>query len=554
MALKVLLLRKKITEKKAELEALRAKDAEFKKREAELGEDIAAAQTEEEKAAVETAVSEFDAEAKAHGEAKNGLEREIGELENELKETEEKVEKTAAEGEKRKDDKKTMENRAKFFGMSHEERDAFFAREETKEFLERFRNFGSQQRAVTGGELTIPTVWLELIREEVAKKSRLYRFVRVRRVGGNAKQPIIGDIPEAVWTAMCARINELSFSFNELDVEAHKVAGYIPICNSLLKDSDVNLGAEIITVIAESIAKALDNAILWGNGTAMPLGIMTRLAQTSEPADWGTHAPAWTDLHTTNVLSLNIGSSSGTEFFAALLGALGVAKPVVGSEGLFWVMNRKTHLAILAKALAFNAQGALVAGMSNQMPVIGGEIVELENERIGDNVILGGFGGNYLLAEREGVGVDMSEHVMFIEDHTVYRGKARYDGLPIYGEAFVAVNFNNGSASTTHSFPVDYANAEMNVLTVTAANGSASGDTVVTVGNTIAQSGAVLKYKAKATVNKLKVGDVPGTGWTDLTSGTTQITAAAGVQIAVIELDAAGRIVSAGQVAANPKA
>lgn len=554
MALKVLMLRKKITDKQKELSALRAKDAEFEKREAELSADIEAAQTEEEKTAVEEAVTAFEADKAANDEAKGTLEREIADLENELGEIEAKNENPAPQEERKEERKNKTMNRAKFFGMSCEERDAFFAREESKEFIQRFRDFGSQQRAVTGGELTIPTVWLDLVREEVAKKSRLYRFVRVRRVSGNAKQPIIGDIPEAVWTAMCARINELTFGFNELDVEAHKVAGFIPICNSLLKDSDINLGSEIITVIAESIAKALDNAILWGNGTAMPLGIMTRLAQESQPADWGAHAPTWTDLHSTNIVSLNIGSSSGTEFFASLLGALGVAKPVVSSEGLFWVMNRKTHLAILAKALAFNAQGALVAGMNNQMPVIGGEIVELENERIGDNVILGGFGGNYLLAEREGVSVDMSEHVLFIEDHTVYRGKARYDGMPIYGEAFVAVNFNNGSASTTHSFPVDYANAEMNVLTVTAAaSATAAGKTVLTVGNTIAQSTPSLKYKVKATVNKLEVGDVPGTGWTDLTSGTTEITAAAGVQIAVVELDGNGRVVSAGQVGSVPK-
>ena len=38
-------------------------------------------------------------------------------------------------------------------------------------------------------------------------------------------------------------------------------------------------------------------------------------------------------------------------------------------------MNRKTHMDILARALAFNASGALVAGMQNTMPVIGGPIV-----------------------------------------------------------------------------------------------------------------------------------------------------------------------------------
>ena len=58
MALKALMLRKKINDKKAALDVLRARDADFKKREQELEASIAEANTEEEKTTVETAVGE----------------------------------------------------------------------------------------------------------------------------------------------------------------------------------------------------------------------------------------------------------------------------------------------------------------------------------------------------------------------------------------------------------------------------------------------------------------------------------------------------------------
>ena len=59
------------------------------------------------------------------------------------------------------------------------------------------------------------------------------------------------------------------------------------------------------------------------------------------------------------------------EFFQKLIAALAVADPTYSQSGEpTWVMNRKTHMDVLAKAMAFNASGALVAGMQNTMPVI----------------------------------------------------------------------------------------------------------------------------------------------------------------------------------------
>ena len=62
MALKVLLLRKKLTDKQTELRDLEKAAEGFEARETELAADIEAAQTDEERAAVESAVESFEAE------------------------------------------------------------------------------------------------------------------------------------------------------------------------------------------------------------------------------------------------------------------------------------------------------------------------------------------------------------------------------------------------------------------------------------------------------------------------------------------------------------
>ena len=70
MALRQIMLGKKIEQKKSELEELRAKDADFQIREEELEKAIDEAETEEEQKVVEEEVEKFDAEKNAHEESK----------------------------------------------------------------------------------------------------------------------------------------------------------------------------------------------------------------------------------------------------------------------------------------------------------------------------------------------------------------------------------------------------------------------------------------------------------------------------------------------------
>lgn len=90
------------------------------------------------------------------------------------------------------------------------------------------------------------------------------------------------------------------------------------------------------------------------------------------------------------------------------------------------------------------------------MPIIGGEIIELEFMK--DNDICGGYGSLYTLAERAGASLAVSDQVKFIEDQTVFKGTARYDGMPVIGEGFVMVNFNNEAPTTSLTFAEDVAN------------------------------------------------------------------------------------------------
>lgn len=97
MALRQLMLAKQIADKEKELEEIRGKDADFETREKELETSINEANTEEERAAVDDAITKFTEEKDAHEERKSEFETELGELRGKMKEYEKAPEKRKKE-------------------------------------------------------------------------------------------------------------------------------------------------------------------------------------------------------------------------------------------------------------------------------------------------------------------------------------------------------------------------------------------------------------------------------------------------------------------------
>lgn len=483
MALKILMLRSKMDRLNKELETLREKDAEFAAREAELEQAVAEAATEEEEKVVVENIEQFETEKQAHDEQKSALEQEISEIEDQIKEIEEKAptkgnnpttnpeSKHNERGERNKMNIVNIRSLPKsqrvFDALSGEQRQAILADNTMQEFLKELRSMKGQQRAVSGAELTIPVVMLDLIAENMYRYSKLLNRVRVRNVRGEARQTIAGTVPEAVWTEMCGAINELSFVFNQITLDGYKVAGFVPVCNSILEDNDVNLAGWIVEMLSEAVGLAMDKAILYGKGTAskMPLGIVTRLAQSVQPSDYPANAPAWVDLHTSNILKIDGTTSTGAEFWAQLMEAIGNTYTRYSRGEMFWAMNSKTYAKLRSKLITFTATGNVVANLYGTLPVITGNVDVLEF--IPDGDIIGGYGDLYLLALRSGMTIESSREVQFIQDNTVFKGKQRADGMPVIPGAFVAININKVDVTTAMDFAADTANdAQLSALSI----------------------------------------------------------------------------------------
>lgn len=479
MALKQLILADKIRKAQERLNAAKQKDEETRSqrtaletREQELiqaCEEVNENTTPEEKQILEEQIAAWEEQEAALQATEEQISQEIEAVQQEIEDLNAQLDEVNARAtakpeapEQKPEERKertamnNINTRRLWFGMDHQERDAFMAREDVKAFAQRVRERIGEKRGFTGADLTIPTVMLPLIRQKVAEASKLYKHVNVQRISGDSEVTILGAIPPAVWTQMCGKINELEFYAGQVTLNGYKVAGYVPLCNAVKEDSDLDLITLILDLLTNSLGLALDMAILYGTGTKMPMGIVARLAKTTAPDDYPANAPEWKNLSATNLLAVT--GKTGAQLFQAIIEATGAIDSDYTNGNMFWAMNAKTHAKVVAQSVSINAAGAVVAGVERTMPVLGGAIEVLNF--IPEDVIIGGYGDMYLLAERAGMELAYDTSVHFLEDETVFRGKARYDGTPVIPAAFVAIGINgNKPAAGAVTFAEDKANA-----------------------------------------------------------------------------------------------
>lgn len=323
--------------------------------------------------------------------------------------------------------------------MSVVEREALIAREDTQAFLKQIRSLIAEKRGLSGGEYTISETIMGLINEDVIEYSKLYKHCRVTRLSGKGREIVMGTAPEAFWEEACDPIYELAASMTQVEVDQFKVAGYIPLCNALLEDSDIDLLDEVMSLILQSIGFALDKAIIYGTGVKMPTGVVTAIDDDDA-------------IKLTNEVKIGTSDSVGIKLFQALLAAVAETENRYARGELTWAMNGKTYRRLQSESLSINAAGLLVSAVNGTFPVLGGAMEVLTF--IPDKNIVVGYFELYVLAERKGMTIDQSEHVKFIQDQTVVRGRARYDGKPAIVKAFAVIAFDNTDPTTS----VDFAN------------------------------------------------------------------------------------------------
>lgn len=400
--LKQLMINKKIEQARTILNDCLEQEQNLLTRKEDLEVAINDAATEEEITVVEENIKTLEVEETEVNEKKSKLEGEIKTLEVELEELKSK-QPTNKEIEKGDDN---MENRTKEV--------EYLQREEVREFYSKVRDAVVNKRSLTGTDLLIPNTVLNRIQPLIGDYSNLYNEVDRVSLNGTARAIVDGAKPEAIWMEMCDPVTELAAAFTAIELDGYKVGGFIPVCNAILEDSMIDLANYLENALAEAIGKALDKAILVGTGSVgkQPIGIVPSIAA---------------------------GNKKNGQTLGEILTNLALIDTGEGAVGeIIAVMKRATYYGkILPQTVATTSDGRQVVQSVNN-PNLAGLRVVFSNYAPDNKIVLGDF-KQYLLGERKGVQIASSTDVRFIEDQTVFKGTARYDGKPVNVNAFALI-------------------------------------------------------------------------------------------------------------------
>ena len=367
---------------------------------------------------------ELKVKAEPLGEEALKLDAQIEELEAKSTEIEEELKESEPETEETTERSNTMEMITREATRKMVETGEYYERGDVQEFYR--KTLLNVTRGVDGGSYTIPQVIVNRIYDIMGDYTTLYPLVDTVKIKGTARILIDADTSEATWTEMGSAITAGDVgTINAVDFLGYKLGKITYVDNYLLQDSIINIDEYVTTKLARALAKALDKAIMVGEGATnyQPTGILTALADES-----GT--PHIVEVDNDESVLVNT---------VKQIASIDDGTDTVGN--ITAVMSRATYYNIFFNySVQVNSSGNVVGKLPNlTTPDLIGIPVVFSNYVPDDTVVFGDF-NKYVLVDREDIVIERSDHYKFADDQASFRGKGRFDGKVLSTGAFLRVN------------------------------------------------------------------------------------------------------------------
>jgi HK97 family phage major capsid protein len=238
------------------------------------------------------------------------------------------------------------------------------------------------------------------------------------------------------WEEEAAEKTATKPKFRKIELNLKKLIGLCYATDELLSDAAA-LEGYIRQGFTDEFGFLVDDAIINGTGAGQPLGILNSGALVSVSKETGQAA--------STIVAENVIKMSSRIFARSFLNAN-------------WYVNQNTLPQLYTMSIAVGTGGQLVfvpPGGLSQSPygtLLGRPVIPIEQcatlGTVGD-IILADLNG-YVLAEKGGIQSDMSIHVRFVYDESVFRFVLRVDGQPVRASALTP--YKGGATSTQSHF------------------------------------------------------------------------------------------------------
>lgn len=376
----------------------------------------------------------------------------------------------------------------------------------------------------------VPVEQATEIMKDVARGSSILRLSKVSQMESDTKKvPVMTEGAGAYWVGEGERIKTSKAGWIYPELKAKKLAVIIPVTKEKLNDTTINVFSELQESIAEAFYKAIDAAAIFGTNSPFERNIMKCVEKAGNKIEIGTNGEGKLDLDVADAMATVEDAGYDVNGFAAKIGIKNSLRKLRDGNGNQLFVDGVNGKELYSQPIEFSRNGAWdktkaeLVGADWDKSLVG--IREsLEYEILKEATLEG-------TVDKDGKPISLAE-----QDLIGIKATMRLAYLPIKDEAFCAV-VPKGS---------------LGELTVTSAEGTATGKTAITVEPAKAEENSY-KYKVAANPTMPKYGDVCTSGYTNW-NGTDEISATAGQKIVVVEVDSGNKAKKAGTTTLTVKA
>lgn len=273
--------------------------------------------------------------------------------------------------------------------------------------------------------LELPKTVFDRVFEDLRKEHPLLEEIAFVNTTGVSEWILrVDDVEAAWWGPLCEEIKKkLDTGFKTIQTTLYKVSAYVPVCKAMLALGPEWLDRYVREILTESIALAMEKAIIAGDGQDEPVGITKKLADVSGGVHQDKEAVALADFSPESI---------GTSILAPL------SKGKSGIGRLLLVVNSQDYFKKFFSL--FNIQDEDGVYRKQNLPFDGKVIV---SDYMPEGKMAVGEARNYFMGVGSELKIEHSDEYRFLEQQRVYISYQYANGQPRKDEDFIVFDITN---------------------------------------------------------------------------------------------------------------
>lgn len=273
--------------------------------------------------------------------------------------------------------------------------------------------------------LELPKTVFDRVFEDLRKEHPILTEIAFVNTTGVSEWILrVDDVEAAWWGPLCEEIKKkLDTGFKTIQTTLYKVSAYVPVCKAMLALGPAWLDRYVREILTESIALAMEKAIIAGDGQDEPVGITKKLADVSSGVHQDKEAVALADFSPESI---------GTSILAPL------SKGKSGIGRLLLVVNSQDYFKKFFSL--FNIQDEDGVYRKQNLPFDGKVIV---SDYMPEGKMAVGEARNYFMGVGSELKIEHSDEYRFLEQQRVYISYQYANGQPRKDEDFIVFDITN---------------------------------------------------------------------------------------------------------------